>query len=656
MAKQAKISHAEPMLATLIEKPFNDPDWLYEVKWDGFRIISHLSKRNVTLRSRKGENYTKKYLPVVEALQKLNIDAILDGELIAIDPTGKPNFDEVQRWDGFLPLQYYLFDIISLDGKSLIDKPLTARKDILRKIIPEDHDILKFSDSFDDGIALFNQLEALDWEGIIAKRKDSIYQPGKRTKNWLKIPTRKQQEFVVGGWAESTSGRPFRTLIFGYYENNKLVYQGHAGGGFKEKDMPAIFQRLKKLETKKSPFANTDVLLKYAETPVHWVKPELVIQVKYATTTRSGMIRKPASFLGFREDKNPKEVVLEKPEKAETTLAKQANSKPLKTKNQHLTTTSEASNWPTIESIPITSEDTFNIEGNKMKLTNVEKELWKGVTKADLISYYHHIAPYMLPHLQGRPLSLHIKHIKPTVEGLYIKDIEGRQPSWAEIFNTKRKHKKEGARDEIDYLVCNEEATLLWLVNLGCIDINPWTSHVGNPEQPDYIIIDLDPTDEDFGKAVTAAMAAQEYFKTHKLKAFPKTSGKTGMHLYIPCRNIDFPLARAIAEHICNEIHQLAPKITTTSVSINSRGNKLYLDPNQNDYADTVAAPYSVRPHKLPTVSTPLEWKEIKPGLDPHAFTMAAVQKRLEKKGDLFAGALDEKVAVLNSKKILTLT
>jgi bifunctional non-homologous end joining protein LigD len=233
--------------------------------------------------------------------------------------------------------------------------------------------------------------------------------------------------------------------------------------------------------------------------------------------------------------------------------------------------------------------------------------------------------------------------------------MEGRQPPWAELFNTRRKHKKEGARNEIDYLVCNEEATLLWLVNLGCIDINPWTSHVGNPEQPDYIIIDLDPTDEDFGKAVTTAMAAQAYFKSYKLKAFPKTSGKTGIHLYIPCRNIDFPLARTVAEHICNEIHQLAPKITTTSVSINSRGNKLYLDPNQNDYADTVAAPYSVRPHKLPTVSTPLEWKEIKPGLDPQTFTMAAVQKRLEKKGDLFAGALDEKVAVSNSKKLLTL-
>lgn len=655
MAKEAKIAHVEPMLATLIEKPFNHPDWLYEVKWDGFRVISHLSKLDITLRSRKGENYTKKYLPVVEALQQLNINAILDGELIAIDASGKPNFDEVQRWNGSLPLQYYLFDIIALNGKSLIDKPLTARKDLLRKIVPKDHDILKFSDSFDDGIDLFKQVEALDWEGIIAKQKDSIYLPGKRTKNWLKIPTRKQQEFVVGGWAESTSGRPFRTLIFGYYEFGKLIYQGHAGGGFKEKDMPAIYQRLKKLETKKSPFVNTDVVLKYTDTPVHWVKPELVIQVKYATTTRSGMIRKPATFLGFREDKEPKEVVLEKPAETEMAAKTATYANAAKPTKRKLPSTSAASNWPIIESIPITSEEIFNIEGNKIELTNVEKELWKGITKADLISYYHHVAPYMLPHLQGRPLSLHIKHIKPTVEGLYIKDMEGRQPPWAEVFRTQRKHKKDGARDEIDYLVCNDEATLLWLVNLGCIDINPWTSHVGNPEQPDYIIIDLDPSDEDFGKAVTAALAAHEYFKTHMLKAFPKTSGKTGLHLYIPCRNIDFSLARTIAEHICTEIHQQVPRITTTSVSINSRGNKLYLDPNQNDYADTVAAPYSVRPHKLPTVSTPLEWKELKPGFDPRMFTVQTIPQRLQKKGDLFEGVLDEKVALLNSKKLLSL-
>lgn len=190
---------------------------------------------------------------------------------------------------------------------------------------------------------------------------------------------------------------------------------------------------------------------------------------------------------------------------------------------------------------------------------------------------------------------------------MYIKDMEGRQPEWATVITTPRKHKRQGMRDKIDYLVCDEEATLLWLNNLGCIDVNRWTSNVGTPEHPDYVIIDLDPSDEDFSKAVTAAIAARKYFKKHCIIAYPKTSGKTGLHLYVPCTKIGFAHARQIAEHICDDIHQLVPKITTTSVSINSRGNKLYLDPNQNDFADTVAAPYSVRPYKLPTVSTPIE-------------------------------------------------
>jgi bifunctional non-homologous end joining protein LigD len=632
------IPHIEPMLATLTDKPFNNPDYLYEVKWDGFRIIAEVEKSRITLLSRKHQNYTQRFPPVVKALQSLKINAVLDGEIVAYGEDNKPSFDELQRYDGSQPLFYYLFDITWLNGKDLTNLALTERKKILRKLVPAAHDVLKYSDSFDDGLALYQQMKQLDMEGIVAKKRNSIYYPGKRTKEWLKMPTAKQQEFVVGGWAESNSGRLFRTLIFGYYENGKLIYQGHAGGGFKEKEMPAIYQRLKKLETKKSPFANTDTLLQYTETPVHWVKPELVIQVRYATTTRIGMIRKPATFLGFRDDKNPKEVTLDKP------VPVKENPKPKRSQ------TSQASNWPTIENIPITSQETFNIDGNKIILTNVEKELWKGITKADLITYYHTVAPFILPHLQGRPLSLHIKHIKPTVEGLYIKDMEGRQPSWAEIFTTPRKHKRSGMREQIDYLVCNEEATLLWLINLGCIDLNPWTSNVGSPEQPDHIVIDLDPSDNDFSKAVTVAMAAKAYFQKLKLTAFPKTSGKTGIHIYIPCRNINFAQARLLAERICNDLHELLPQITTTEVSVNSRGNKLYLDPNQNDFADTVAAAYSVRPHKFPTVSTPLEWKEVKPGLDPTQFTMDTVQKRLQKKGDLFGEVSDEKIAFRNSK------
>jgi bifunctional non-homologous end joining protein LigD len=262
------------------------------------------------------------------------------------------------------------------------------------------------------------------------------------------------------------------------------------------------------------------------------------------------------------------------------------------------------------------------------------------------------VYPYIIPHLKDRPLSLHVKHNGPNAPGLYIKDMEGRGPEWLQTFSVSRKHKKKGRRDIIDYLLCNDEATLQYVVNLGCIDINPWTSRAGSADTPDFIIVDLDPSDKDFTKAIEAAKAAKKIFDKNKIIAFPKTSGKTGIHLYIPCNGFGFPEARKIAENICDAIHDLVPSITTTDVSINNRGDKLYLDPNQNDFADTVAAPYSLRPYHKPTVSTPIEWKEINNKLDPGNFTITTILDRLKKKGDLFKGVLDKKIADSNNRRL----
>ena len=267
-----------------------------------------------------------------------------------------------------------------------------------------------------------------------------------------------------------------------------------------------------------------------------------------------------------------------------------------------------------------------------------------------MIQYYHSIAAYILPHLKDRPLSLHIKPVNANAPGFYIKDMEGRQPDCAEIFSDKRKHSKKGKRSTIDYLVCNNEETLLYMINLGCIDINPWTSRTTASEYPDYIIIDLDPSDDDFSKAIETAMEAKKLFDKHKLQTFVKTSGKTGIHIYIPCVDFTFPQARTIAEKICNDIHQMLPDLTTTEVTISKRGNKLYIDPNQNDYADTIAAPYSARPYHIPTVSTPLEWKEVNEKLKPAVFTIKTAVARLKRKGDLFKKIPDEKIRNGNSK------
>ena len=640
-------SGIRPMLATLIKEPFNNRDWVFEVKWDGYRILAEINQGTVRLLSRSRQNYTQNYLPVAEEFRKLRHDAIIDGELVLIDESGQPNFDELQRYNGTLPLLFYAFDLLWLDGKSLMDLSLIERKQKLKKILPPS-EIIRYSDHFADGLALFEQMKKLEMEGIIAKKKESIYRPAVRSNDWLKIQTARRQEFVVGGWTESTNNRTFRSLLFGWYIDGRLHFVGHAGHGFKESEMPNILTRLKKLETKKKSFINDADF----ETVVHWVKPELVIEVKFATFTRSGKIRKPAVFLGFRKDKSPGDIV--GPFAANKMNEELRQSSETRSKVRKTTNLSEDSNWRVLEKQKITHEDSVDIEGYKVRLTNVEKTLWDDITKADLIQYYHSISGYILPHIEHRPLSLHIKHITPTAAGMYIKDMEGRQPDYAEIFSTKRKHKKAGKRDTIDYLVCNNVSTLLYVINLGCIDINPWTSRIESPLSPDYVVIDMDPSDNDFKKAIEAALAAKEIFDKNNLTVIPKTSGKTGIHLFIPCRNFTFPEARTIAENICQEIHSIIPSITTTAVEIDRRGNKLYLDPNQNDEADTVAAVYSVRPFHLPTVSAPIHWKEINNKLNPYDFTIKTILKRLEKKGDLFKATLDQKTAFRNSKAMKT--
>jgi len=619
------------MLATRVDTPFADPDWLYEMKWDGYRILAHKQRKNVVLHSRGLQDYTGWYRPIARELSKIQADLVLDGEIVVLNEEGIPHFDALQRYREGDAIRYYVFDLLWYNGKSLLGVTLEQRKEMLRELLPVSR-LIEFSEDFDDGVKLFAEAEMRGMEGIVAKKRNSLYRPGERTRDWLKIPAVKRQEFVIGGWTESDTPRLFRSLIFGAYKTGELHFVGHSGGGWKEKEMRRILERLQKLETKNSPFVN-NVDIRHR---IHWAKPTLVAEFRYDTFTAGGKIRKPAIFLGFREDKNPKEVVFERTEETKNAVRSRR--------------TSPASNWPRLEKIPVSSREDFEIDGCRIELTNVETQLWSTVHRADLIRYYNEIAPQLLPHIRGRPLSLHLKPNGPMAPGFYIKDMEGRQPECAEIFSVKRKHPQSGKNPVIDYLVCNNRATLLWMINLGCIDVNPWTSRISNYLYPDFIVIDLDPSDEDFGKAVETARAAHQIFRQEKLKAFVKTSGKTGIHLYLPCSGFDFPQARIIAENLCREIHFLVPGITTIEVSVANRGAKLYVDPNQNDEADTVAAPYSVRPFKHPTVSTPLEWKEVKAGLDPAAFTIHTIPKRIQKKGELWEGMLDPRLLQANVK------
>nr|WP_298935723.1 DNA ligase D [uncultured Dyadobacter sp.] len=637
------------MLCKLIFEIPQDPAYIFENKWDGYRIVSFINGESVKMASRSGLDYTQRYPVIAKALRELGHDAIIDGEVVVLNEEGKPDFDALQLYNGHsTPIKYCVFDLLWLEGNDLMELPLESRKELL-KTLCEGSDILQYSESFEDGNQLYQSAIDNNLEGIVAKDRYSLYRPGERGNSWLKLPTRKRQEFVIGGWAESDHGRSFRSLLFGAYNDGELEWIGRSGGGYKEKEMPAILQRLKELEIRESPFSNSVLDTKGAK--LHWVKPELVANFEFATWTKSGRIRKPATFLGFRSDKNPEQVVREVPAKLipESLATEQALNDD---HTQAPTYLNKGINWKRVdESWEGKPVDDFPLEHCTIQLHDVERELWKGIAKANLVMYYHRMAPLILPHIKDRPQSLSLKLTHAGGPRTFIKDMENRAPECATMFTDQRRVKKPGKRSQIDYLVCNNEETLLFMIDLGCVDINPWASRVHNPQLPDYLWLDLDPTvgsegvDEEkgFQMAVEIAMAAHQVLRKNKLESYPKTSGKTGIHIYIPCSGMDFHQAREKANELADQIHQLVPDISTRSESISGRKGKVYIDANQNDYADTLAAPYCIRPYHEPLVSTPLEWKEVKPGPDRYAFNMKTIEARLAKKGDLFFPLLTAK-------------
>lgn len=303
--------HVLPMLCTLVKQPVDNEEYLYENKWDGYRIISSVSKGNIKMYSRSGLDYTSKYPLIVEALGDLGHEAVLDGEVVVFNEQAKPDFDALQLYNGKrTPIKYCVFDLLYLDGNNIMELPLVQRKELLQALVASS-DVFVFSKSFDDGPGLYQASLENNLEGIVGKKKNSPYIPGDRSYYWIKVPTRKRQEFVIGGWAESDTARSFRSLLFGAYEHGKFKWIGRSGGGYKTAEMPSILAKLKKLEVGQSPFSNKILDTKGAK--IHYVKPVLVANFEFATWTKSGRIRKPATFLGFRNDKNPKDVVREIP-------------------------------------------------------------------------------------------------------------------------------------------------------------------------------------------------------------------------------------------------------------------------------------------------------------------------------------------------------
>ena len=648
--KQAMPANLEPMLATLVDKPFDDPGWVYEVKWDGYRALAYIQNEKVNIRSRNNKPFNEKFYPIHDALQELKLHAILDGEIIVSGKEGISNFGNLQNWrseaDG--DLRFYVFDLLWMNGYSVMHLTLSERQELLAGLLPE-HPLVQISKTFDaTGTEFFEVARKTGLEGIMAKKADSEYKPGTRSKEWLKIKVAKRHEVVIGGFTKNEgSAKTFSSLLVGVYEGKKLRYTGKIGTGFSDTLQKEMMQQFKKLIQDKNPFdfePDVNKPSRFRPDPpkakATWLKPKLVCEVSYTEMTSDGVMRHP-SFEGMRIDKKATQVKEEKEKRVKDVVKGNVlyKKKLLKTAGKKERRTLLNPGNETQERV---------VNGHQLKFTNLSKVYWpkEKYTKRDLLNYYYQVAPYMLPYLIDRPQSLNRYPNGITGKSFYQKDVTGKVPGWIERFP----YRSEGVNKH--FMVCSNEASLLYMASLGCIEINPWSSRVKKPDHPDWCIIDLDPDKNSFEKVIETAIVVREILDAAKIPSYPKTSGSTGIHIYIPLgAKYTYEQSKEFARIIVQLVHAQLPRFTSIERATKLRKGKIYLDFLQNRPQATLAAPYSARPKPGATVSMPLHWEEVKKGLQLKDFTIKNVPARLLDTGDIFKPVLGKGI---DMKKAIT--
>lgn len=635
--KQKFYSHIEPMLATLVDKPFDNEDWVYEVKWDGYRAVAFMNKGKVELKSRNDKSFNEKFYPIYDKLKELELDAIFDGEIVVLSDSGTANFGSLQNWrseaDG--DLVYYVFDILWYKGQNLKDLTLLERKTILKEILPAGNSILVSEHFETSGTQFLEEARKLGLEGIMAKRKDGIYHIHNRSKDWLKIKANKRQEVVIGGYTlNDDSSKLFSSLLVGIYEGEKLIYTGKVGTGFNQKLQKEMMELFKPLIVSKTPFSEEPDINKpsrFRPNPPHatvtWLKPDLVCEVSFTELTGDGIMRHP-SFDGMRDDKNAKKVVLEE----------EAPTEKIVDMADKIITPREKVERKTLLN-PNDKTQVRKINRHELKFTNLNKVFWpkEGITKRDLINYYYQAAPFILPYLKNRPQSMNRFPDGIEGEGFYFKNVTDTAPDWAETYLY---HSDTDDKDR-HYLVGKDEATLLYMANLGCIEMNPWSSTVKKPENPSFCIIDLDPDKNSFDQVIEAAQITKSILDDMGVSSYCKTSGSTGLHIYIPLGGkYSYEQSKEFARVIVTLVHNELPKFTSIERSVKDRKGKMYLDFLQNRPHATIAAAYSVRPKPGATVSMPLHWDEVKKGLKISDFHILNAIERMNSEGDIFKPVL----------------
>jgi bifunctional non-homologous end joining protein LigD len=633
-----------PMLATLVEKSIEKHGWMYEVKWDGFRALAYLDKNKVELRSRNNKTFNDKFYPIYNSFKEWNIDAVFDGEIVVISNQGFSDFAALQTWrseaDG--ELAYYIFDILWYEGRNLMNTPLAERRKILQKIIPSKGNI-RLSENFEvsanDFIAL---AEKMGLEGIIAKKENSLYKPGLRSKEWIKIKTKKHQEAIVAGYTKNeNTSKKFSALLLGVYEDNELVFIGPVGTGFTVQVQNEILEKLNPLKTLTCPFNSIPEYNKPSRfrpnpprSEVTWVKPELVVEITYLTVAPDGTYRHP-SFRGIREDKKAREIVRENA----VSLSEDINEQDALLKKK-LTAPKLSFERRTLLN-PVDEVQVRSVDGHELKFPNLSKIFWpeENISKRDMLNYYYQVAPYILPYIKDRPQTLNRFPNGIYQQSFYQKDVTGKAPEWIKTF----KYYSERDEREKNFLVCSEEVSLLYIASLGCIEVNPWSSRIQSPDNPDWCIIDLDPDKNTFEQVITAAQVTKQILDSIGVTSFCKTSGSTGLHIYIPLDGTNtYEDSKEFGRAIAKLVHKEIPEFSSIERLTSKRNGKMYIDFLQNRPQATVAAPYSLRPKPGATVSTPLHWEEVKKGLTMQQFNIHNTISRIKAEGDLFSGVLDK--------------
>ncbi len=664
--KQMCFEEIKPMLPSLADKPFNNKDWIFEIKWDGVRAITLVDRltKTCTIKSRRGDITTQRYPELENTFNSaLKEDifkdfVILDGEIVILDNNGYPDFQNHQKrmnidsiksieiLSDLYPAVYYVFDILYLDNNNLMQLPFAERRKILVNLVKKENSKIRISDFVEEfGIDVFETMRRMSLEGIIGKHRNSKYHSGIRTRDWLKIKNIKTQDCLVIGYTRGEGNRKnyFGSLLLAAIDNtqnnihtntnnsvnsknnpSKLRFIGHTGSGFSFESLSLIHKKLREIEIPYCPVDN----IPYLNRETVWVRPITVIEVKFDNWTSNKIMRAPI-FLRIREDKPPHQCIIEissltNSSKFVDTIKKDEDGNDIKiTNNQN--------------GDPITD---FN-----QQFSNLKKEFWSAteyrpaITKGDLMDYYGKISELLLPYLRDRPISLSRYPDGIYGKGFYQKDWKNKKPHYVRTV----KVYSESNNDEINYIVCNNKETLLWLVNLGCIEIHPWNSRVNDYDQcnkmglieteecglnyPDFIVFDLDPyinihnENESkepayslaaFRTTVDIALRLEGIFKELNIKSYVKTSGKTGLHIFVPVINrYTYKQTREFARVISKILNKRNPGQITTEWKTTDRKGKVFLDYNQNSIGKTLASVFSIRPVEDATVSVPLTWEEL---------------------------------------------